>query len=430
MKNYGNIKAEIEGLFIVITFILLTVHDYLFNSLLFDTPLYYLAGWKDFIVLAFLFYLLISIMYSSILFGKISRKDYLFFKLLILFILIALVGLISGTLNNLSNYRFYFLITFFSGTFSFVLSNNINTNSKYFELGLILSTLLIVFYGYFQYVTISIPNDFWYWDHFIDLGFDPNFWDVFREGRPRISSFFTSSLDYSLYLLVTFSILLSFAHLNYQEKKFLKFFFYLTFLIVVFHSIYLSTVRSALIGSVGVLFLFLVYLACRNTKTLVFFSILIFLGLSTSTFLYIILGFTDELSALGRIPQWINFLQLIKEHWIIGLGIANIGPKGEYWFDSFWINYFLSFGIVLGFVIVAIFIKLYFIVIKKLSFRSDKLVIIFYLPIYIITPIFFYLFFFQSFTRTPAIYLFVILFYVVSYLENRQVYLQDKIKIK
>jgi len=427
MNNYGSIKIENEGLFIIFSMILLTVHDYLFNKLLFDTPLYYLAGWKDFIVLVFLFYLLISIMYSGILFGKISRKDYFFFKLIILFILIALFGLISGTLNNLSNYRFYFLITFFSGIFALTLSKDIKTNSRYFELGLILSTLLMVFYGYFQYVTISIPNDFWYWDHFVDLGFQPNIWEVFREDRPRISSFFTSSLDYSLYLLVIFTILLSFTYLSFQEKKSLKFFFYLTFLVVVFHCIYLSTVRSALIGSVGVLFLFLVYLTCRNKNTLAFFSISIFLGLSTSTFLYIVLGFTDELSALGRIPQWISFFELIKEHWIIGLGIAKIGPKGEYWSDSFWINYFLSFGIVLGFIIVAIFMKLYFVVIKELSFRSDKLVIIFYLPIYIITPIFFYLFFFQSFTRTPAIYLFVTLFYVVFYIKNRQVHLRDKI---
>ena len=53
-------KISGNGILIILIMFLMTMRDYIFNSLVYDTPLYYFAGWKDLLVIFFLGMLLLK----------------------------------------------------------------------------------------------------------------------------------------------------------------------------------------------------------------------------------------------------------------------------------------------------------------------------------------------------------------------------------
>jgi len=107
MKNNNAVIINIDGVIIVFTMLLLTVHDYLFNKMLFHTPFYYLAVWKDLLVVLFLSYIFISIYQNSLRAGNISKGKIHYLIFLFVFLLVAMYGLNSGLIGNVSNYRYY-----------------------------------------------------------------------------------------------------------------------------------------------------------------------------------------------------------------------------------------------------------------------------------------------------------------------------------
>lgn len=406
------------GLFI--SLILLGLQDYLFNSILYSTILYYLAGWKDLFVFLFISLTGVAISKRIVQFGSVSVTDLFYIKLLFVFLLLVIISF-SDFFHNIANFRFYFLVIFFSLILSKLLYSRDDFKGGDLAYGLVISSILVISYAFYQSITISKPEDFWYWDHFVSLGFEQNEWDVFRDGKPRISSFFTSSLDFSLYLLACLPFFLGGLYFSSKSTNYFKVCLYILIILITLFAIFQSTVRSALIGAALMIVLFLFFLVSKKRALLILVALLSFILSVSLTFYVIIFGYTDDLSALGRLTQWLDFFELIISKPIFGLGVSKIGIAGEYWFDSFWINYFLSFGLVLGLIGVFFILSIYYKSLSFLCINKDSFQAYVLLPMYLNVPVFFYLFIFQSFARSPSLYLFFLtLFTVYSYLRSHK----------
>lgn len=406
-----------KGLLIVFFIFAISTHDFIFNSVFYDSILYYLAAWKDIAVLFFVGFIFLNISKYFIHKRAIQVKSIFHIKLMLIFFFVALLSF-SSLYENISNFRFYFLLIFFPLLLSSLLCTT-EASVKYFLFALIVSVVFIIIYALFQYLTIEKEEDFWYWNHFINLGYEQNKWDVFRDGEPRVSSVFTSSLDFSLFLLSCLSFFIVTMYLAFKNAKFVRLFLSIFLIIGTIFSIHISTVRSAMIGAVLMVMLFIVFLLFKKKTLLFTASLSAFLLPSIITFYYIATGHTDDLSALGRISQWLSFIEIIKDHMIFGLGISQVGIKGKYWFDSFWINYFLSFGLLFGLILLGFFLRLFNYALNGLVAPKNNLELYTFLSLYLLTPVFFYLFIFQSFSRTPALYVFFTLFFVTYILSRK-----------
>ncbi len=385
--------------------ILLTIfHDFLFIAL-YGTPLYLFAIWKDLIVVYFILFLFLSTMKETLIKYKLNKNKYLYLKIVLIFIIIGLFSFNNGLIQNINNFRYYILLFFFSLVLGKFLALDEKINFLYFKRTFIISLILVIIYGYYQYLTISMPDDFWYWNHFVSLGFELKEWDVIRNGKPRVASFFTSSIEFSFFLVICYAFVLSNFYLE-SRYNIIKMFLYLFLLINILFSIYISTVRTGIIAAVGITTILIILIFIKNNRKRLIISYLIFLSMVISTFIYIMSGGTDDLSALGRVIQWKEFFELIQKNIFLGLGISEIGPLGNYWFDSFFINLFLSFGIFFGFYFLLYYIKIYKSIVLNISNKQYKYNRLIDLQIFLLFPVMLYLFFFQSFGKSIVLFLF------------------------
>lgn len=76
------------------------------------------------------------------------------------------------------------------------------------KLRVIFSTLVVMTfisggYALYQYQTISDPEQFWYWPLLSEKGFTLETYNSMRDGNPRMSGFFTGTLEFSAFILNT-----------------------------------------------------------------------------------------------------------------------------------------------------------------------------------------------------------------------------------
>lgn len=217
------------------------------------------------------------------------------------------------------------------------------------KLRVIFSTLVVMTfisggYALYQYQTISDPEQFWYWPLLSEKGFTLETYNSMRDGNPRMSGFFYRySGVFSIYFEYR-TVYAVPACADDQEKilRFKVFFIYggrnFSTVLIIYGS-----VRTSAIGMISAV-LFLAVLQLFRRK--LFISLLgygYFLSVTGSIFLYLALGYTEDLSALDRVRQWYVVLGSLNTM-PLGLGFGAIGPGQLHWFDSLWLNLLASSG--------------------------------------------------------------------------------------
>jgi len=396
-------------------------HDFLFNYILNDTPLYYLVAWKDLLGLFFVGYIFLYFL-QKISNGIYNKKYNLILFLIFMISVLTLFGIDDLLANGVSNYRFYF-VNFIFFIFLALFITKHDRELIGFQTSVVWLGVVVMIYGFYQYFFYTQPEHFWYWEVFNNQGFEQKAWNAFRNGNPRISSFFTSSLDFALFIYLYSLLIFRLFVISVIEKHVILLVYFL-FLSLSVITIFISTVRSAQIGLVSSFLLIGLYYFISKGLTRVYLSFLTFISLTFVTF-YIISVYSSDLSALDRINEWINFFKLIPDNMLYGVGFGNVGLRGLYWFDSFWINFFLSFGLPFGMFIIVLISKWHVSFLKNgnLTIKNKANNVFYYISIS--TPIIFYLFVFQSFARTPALMLiFVPLFVFILNQNNKYFYMK------
>ena len=391
-----------QWLLLATLLILFFLHDYIFNYIFLDTAFVYLAAWKDVVSFVFVAYICLLELSSKNVAG--GRGSIVVLTTLFLMIGISALGYKELAQNGLSNFRFYFVNAFLFLFFAFIIAKW-EERFQYFKKIVVSIGLVILIYGLYQYFTHKVPDDFWYWSVFNARDLEQQEWNVFRDGKPRISSVYTSSLDFSLYVYVYSMFILRLAVIARRDKRRVAFFNYSLLFLFCSVMVYLATVRASQIALISSLILIVGFSKISAYSTRVLFSFFSFVFLTGATFAYIAFGYTDDLSVLGRLPQWIEFFDVIPANFIAGVGIGDVGPNGNYWFDSFWINVFFSFGAIVGVWVFLLMWKINFTILKRIELFNRDPVLSEYYYIYLCIPIIMYLFFFQSFSRTPALLL-------------------------
>ena len=282
---------------------------------------------------------------------------------------------------------------------------------------LVVMTFIFGSYAVYQYITIYDAEQFWYLSLLSEKGFELETYNSMREGHARMSGFFTGTLEFNAFVLNTalFTCCLLVQAVRKREYN-LSF---MGYILIAFFStvlIFYGSVRTAVVGMISsVFFLSLLQLFKRK----IFVGLLgysYFLFFTCSIFLYLALGYTDDLSALDRERQWYVVLESLNSI-PLGLGFGAIGPGQAYWYDSFWLNLLASAGylglaIMIGLIlfygkIVAVTQQLRVGGSAFMAGVADYLVISY--------PFFLSSFFFQSYTNSVVLYLFVLVIVVVMY---------------
>ena len=407
-QPYKVVLAFLLGLLFFHDFIFLTV-EYRFGGH------YGLNLWKELVALAFLFVLVCWVLLRTAL-SPVNVRIFLVLGMLL--VSLPVFGDLSE--GSLRTFRSIFTPFVFAVIVGRLVGVDAESRSRYFSRLVLLVAVVSGIYGVYQLLSIKHWQEFWYYHPLVAMGLKIYEYDSFRNGMPRISGFFTSPLEFAFFITFVFFIGLAVLVSERREsslwvvrKRSLLSLAMLAFFVYVVSQ---STVRSAQMCLVSAFAYLLLLVRLRSRFAIVTTAFLYVLVLSSATFLYIGLGYTDDLSALGRLVQWSFVLAKVVAS-PLGLGFSAVGPGQQYWFDSLWLNLAASFGVfsllfVIGFVacylrVVGIYVSLRGMAggrIKSLSLAA-----------LVIMPVFFYGALFQSFYNSPGFYLLLMIVSVVLY---------------
>lgn len=247
-----------------------------------------------------------------------------------------------------------------------------------------IALFLMTLYQYYAYKT---ETDLWFYNYmskYKKLDFGSNLYNYFRDDSIRASSFFVSPIDASL--IYSFLFIFFFMYRKISHSSYVMFSICLL-------SVLLSKTRIGLV----VIFIFLGISILRRHRVL---SCLIPLLAITFTFITIIFGYTDEPSALGRIPQYLIFYNDFKP---LGYGIGNENSLVVY--DSYLLSVLYAFGIC------GIFLFYFFYKYYKFSVPLiDKSNLIFYVYVLLLSSI--YIISFQFFAGNSSYKYLIIMFFI------------------
>lgn len=397
---------------------LLFFHDFIFLNMA-----YLLGGnyglnlWKEPVAIVFLLIIFCSVLLRGTL-SSVNAKIFLVLGMLI-FALLAFGDFSEGALRT---FRSIFTPFVFAVIVGRLVSRSEGGKScfRFFSRFILMVALAGGLYGVYQLFSIKSWEEFWFHHPLISMGFELYEYDSFRNGGPRISGFFTSPLDFSFFIVFVFFVELAVlisegrgvAAWKVPKKDILTFALLLFFVYVISQ----STVRSAQMCLVSAFAYMLLITRLRSKFAIVAAGFLYVLLLSLATFLYIGLGYTDDLSALGRLVQWDFVLAKVAAN-PLGLGLSSVGPGQEYWFDSFWLNLAASFGVfsllfLAGFVVC--YLKVASIYVELRSAPKGRIKS-FSLAALALMPMFFYSSLFQAFYNSIGFYLLLMVVSVVLY---------------
>lgn len=373
--------------------------------------------WKE--ILSFLFVGWLAL----VLLEKIAKDKPIHFKYFYLVVVVgilAAVFLVCGDFSDaaIRSFRAISVPLFLGFIVVFLLERQqLDAKLRWLLKVLLLCTFGTGIYGAYQLLTIKDPVEFWYWLPLVEKGFLLQSANSMRDGLPRMSGFFTGTLEFSAVVLNCAILILSVILESFNQRKFkLK----LAFLIVSFLGcaalISYGSVRTSVIGFISLSLFLILTNFMRNRYLLLVLGYGYFISLSLAIFLYLALGYTDDSSALDRPRQWQEVLSSLGGS-PLGYGFGEIGPGQAYWFDSFWLNLMAGCG-VFGVGMMLFLILFYSKVVKTCSeMKRGKTMIEAAFANYIMAIYPFYLssFFFQAYANSVALYLFTIILLVVMY---------------
>ncbi|AZF46967.1 hypothetical protein [Pseudomonas sp. R2-7-07] len=394
--------------------ILLMLSDYII--LTFHAPSVF-GAWREGMVLLYILLTVLLVVFEAGTLRSIPRK---YSEQLLVFAFFIAFYLMCGELSD-SSFRMF---RSFAMPVLFALMVNAVCRELKLEVKLrvIFSTLVMMTfisgcYAIYQYLTISDAEQFWYWPLLAEKGFELEAYNSMREGNARMSGFFTGTLEFNAFVLNTALFAVCLLVQAVRKRKYnLSFLAYL--LATLFSAVLIcyGSVRTAVIGMISAVF-FLAVL--QLFKRRIFISVLgysYFLFFTCSIFLYLALGYTEDLSALDRIRQWYVVLESLSSM-PLGLGFGAIGPGQAHWYDSFWLNLLASAGY-LGLAVMIGLIAFYGkIVTVTQQLRMGGSAFMAGVADYLVIsyPFFLSSFFFQSYTNSVVLYLFTLVIVVVMY---------------
>ncbi|MNJ31873.1 hypothetical protein D3C77_265240 [compost metagenome] len=399
-------RVTLSGVFIPVFVLLLFMHDYVFLMIEYKFgSTYGLNLWKEIVAILYLAIMLLTIIYS----GKVSRSS---FKLLLFLGLLLVFLVVDGAYSEAAFRTLRTLFTPFvlAVLMASMLTINFDLRYRILMAALQLVTITFCVFGLYQLFNYSTWSDFWYVEPLTSMGFELKEYNAIRDGLPRISSFFTSSLEFGFFLVFVFFI--NFSRLVFLRSSSrysgLSTLIRLGWLCIIVYLLFNSTVRSAqMCWFAGMIYV--VILMLLRQALLVFLSGLLFVvSMCLATFLFIGLGYTDDPSALGRLVQWRLVFDLVMSQ-PLGLGFSAIGPAQAYWFDSFWLNLATGFGL-MSLPIFVIFLFGYRAIVyryKDVSVLMGGELKSLYYSLLVLFPIFLYAAFFQAFYNSTVFYLFI-----------------------
>jgi|GEM_PF-3260790 len=340
-------------------------YDFLFinaSYVLPETLVNVLKPLNEYFFIYLLFLLLGSIRKSANL--KLTKVDkltlYYFILPSIIFLLMFIGDTIDEPSQTVQGLRTYLLpiaipylmykLNFFKGVKPKTVTNSI-----------IYLSLIAVTFGIYQRNTFNgHVESLWFADFFKKMKEDPVAsapFDFIRNDVLRTTSFFVSPIIYSIEIAI--SVLLLMGNIYKQKNILLK----LLFSIIMLYLIYGLVIAETRVGLVVCLIGVSVMLISKFFKKSYAYYILYTVPISciVITVITLVFGYSDELSALGRLAQYQSFFKYFNWY---GSGFSNENVLTH--FDTFYMSLAILFGI--G----AIFPLRFFLAINKHLFNIFK----------------------------------------------------------
>lgn len=403
-------------IFIGVLFGLLFFSDYIVLTLGLGSAF---AGWREMISLLVIMWLLLRALASITARGAVNLEVG---RSLLILLFFAFLYLLFGDLSAGSVRMFRALaVPVFIGMAVAIWAQAVSAEKKLRHVywSVLAMSVLTGLYALYQYLTIASPEQFWYWQLLTAKGYELQPYNSMREGIPRVSGFFTGTLEFSAVILntaaMTLAVLLSGSNWSLTRRLLLSGAFLLLCGLIA-----IGSVRTAMIGLVCICSMLVVARVLRTVWLISLLGYLQFFALTVAIFAYLSMGYTQDLSALDRERQWLHMFEVLSVH-PLGYGFGAVGPGQPHWFDSFWLNLLATCGWV-GALIMAGLILWYHKLVRIIvgnrvhagSWKNGlgNFVIASY-------PFFLSSFFFQSYTNSVVLYIFAIVVMVIIG-ENRR----------
>ncbi|MFB9936346.1 O-antigen ligase family protein [Photobacterium aphoticum] len=255
------------------------------------------------------------------------------------------------------------------------------------------------FFGIWEVFNVKEMDDIWFYEPLLSSGNIFASFNHFRDGVIRCNGFFVGTLSYAVTGFCSFIIFFIMRKERYSSVK----------ILVSLLMLLMSQTRTFFIGLIFFFILYLFY-SIYKKKIDVFLTVVLLLA----SFLLVLLllpYFSSDGSALGRIEQWTNALNLLISH-PFGQGFFSIGITGDNRADSYIIDLIRIYGV---YFIVLLYLTISFIIMTLNSSNHIK-----YSEIPCLLAIsFLFILFFQSLLNTPVFY-FIIMILVKVRKENHE----------
>ena len=377
------------------------------------------AGWREMISLLMIMWLLLRALASITARGVVNLEVG---RSLLILLFFAFLYLLFGDLSAGSLRMFRALaVPVFIGMAVAIWAQAVSTEKKLRHVywSVLAMSVLTGVYALYQYLTIASAEQFWYWPLLTAKGYELQPYNSMRDGLPRVSGFFTGTLEFSAVILntaaMTLAVLLSGRKWSLTRRLLLGGVFLLLCGLIA-----IGSVRTAMIGLVCICSMLVAARVLRTAWLISLLGYMQFVVLTVAVFAYLSMGYTQDLSALDRERQWLHMFQVLSAH-PMGYGFGAVGPGQPHWFDSFWLNLLATCGGV-GVLIMAWLIlwyhKLVTGIVRDRPHASPwkKGLGNFVIASY---PFFLSSFFFQSYTNSVVLYIFAIVVMVII-VENRR----------
>ncbi|WP_052880218.1 hypothetical protein [Vibrio coralliirubri] len=390
-------KKEKELRFPFLTFtILMFYHEFIFINLSYYFQIENIvlsSSWKEIILISFSFFIFFG--------GRIGGINKIAFYILIMSVFFVTFGIISSLLFTHSSFgesvligKRYIFPFLFLCSLSLIPDTGIDIKKScnIFFYFVIFPNFI---FGIWEVLTVKSLDELWFYEPLVFYGNNFESFNHFRDGIVRANGFFVGTLTYAA---TAFFSCICFFILRKEKLSYLKFFVSLSMLL-------LSQTRTFFIGLIFFFFLYILSKSIFNKKIKVS-NVLLIILLSVISIISLLPYITQEFSAVGRIYQWINALELIKSN-PLGQGFSSIGLNGDNRADSQIIDLmriygFLIIPLFIGFLSLIVF---YWNRIRLFSQRSYTEVPFFAIVSYI------FVLFFQSLVDAAVFYfIFLLLF--------------------
>lgn len=267
--------------------------------------------------------------------GKIKKQDDIknfFLVILLPFISLILISFFQGyglTDLILGIRNFYIPLLFPFCVYKYGILYNIN-NLALKKLFIFLTALTVI-YAFWQCFSFNGDlSSLWFYKNYedpVDLNLvDKSYYNFLKNDKLRATSFFVTPIDLSIILSMIMSYFTIALFYKFSIVDFV-------FFIVSGYGMYLSQTKIGLFLYLLDLLLIILYWYNKRFFFGRFYLILFYpLFLIFTTVLFLLIGFFDDLSAIGRLGQYASFIDNFK---IFGNGLGNKEAVLDY--DSFYL---------------------------------------------------------------------------------------------